>query len=809
MLKLALRNIKSKPWRTVATVLGIAVAVAMIFAMLSFKGAVYDYISASETSVAGSSDIKIATQSSSDRITTVTPELQSLEGVESIIPSLYLYAQIGDEYVQARGFETGSLEKLQNIEVKSGRLDALNVDDVIISEAAAKHFGVKVGDQIELVLGEKKTRVFVGAIAKNTGYFVDDSPYLILGNVETISKLVFSTGQFFNEIYIKVASGADVNSVIANIKALDAYNDMQVELSHDLKYIDEQTTALTAPVVLAGAAVLVLAVVIVAFLFLISEKDKIDYISRLRIVGATNEQIFGVLMIESGIIAFIGGLVGSALALGVFALIIKLTLKTMVASVSALYLFVAAVIGIASAVLSSLLPIVRGLKGTIRQNQTSGQKQSKLGFVLPVVLCALAVVSVLVECLVESLTPYFAIVSLVLVLATLFTASPYVLKGVSRLCSKVSSPSVKTASTTLPREKRFARSASILTVGVAISVMLFMAWNITTTVFDSYIKNFEDFVFVSNIKADVPVEDFKTLDGVQDATKMVWQKSEIKGENFEKTVNLLGSYDTLDMINFEFITPKQDVKVAIAPENSEDKYTDKPLAVVDISLQKLYGAKLGDELVLLVENKTVKVKIAGFVKHNLFNGNYIIMSSEALKKVGVEVDTVLVVSSADVKKTVGSIKEKYASRNYYVVDALEAYRWDKESTSAVFDLVGTLAVVVGVFILIVSVFAALVGRSGEERARTAFLTAGMSKNTLLATEVLQHALIALMAFVLVFAASVLLTMSLIHALMLFGLYFEFVYSAWVVAVVGIVAAVAYSVVPLVLNFKKNYKLTRS
>ena len=52
MFKLALRNIKSKPWRTVVAVFGIAVAVAMIFAMLSFRSAVFDYISASETAVA-------------------------------------------------------------------------------------------------------------------------------------------------------------------------------------------------------------------------------------------------------------------------------------------------------------------------------------------------------------------------------------------------------------------------------------------------------------------------------------------------------------------------------------------------------------------------------------------------------------------------------------------------------------------------------------------------------------------------------------------------------------------------------------
>ena len=49
MLKLALRNILSKPFRAAATVLAVAVSVAMIFAMLSFGGAVYEYIYSTET----------------------------------------------------------------------------------------------------------------------------------------------------------------------------------------------------------------------------------------------------------------------------------------------------------------------------------------------------------------------------------------------------------------------------------------------------------------------------------------------------------------------------------------------------------------------------------------------------------------------------------------------------------------------------------------------------------------------------------------------------------------------------------------
>lgn len=793
-----------------AIMFGIAVAVAMIFAMLSFRGAVYDYISATETAVAGSSDIKIATQSSSDRITTVTSDLKNLDGVKTVVPSLYLYAELRGEYVQARGLDGAQLETLQKIDVARGNVSQLSADDVVISEKAAEHFGVKVGDKLELSLGSNERSVYVGAVAKNTGYFLDDAPYLILGNIKIISGLVVpGESSLCNEIYLLTESGADNEQIVSAIKGIETYKDMQVGLSHDYKYIDEQTASLTAPVVLAGAAVLVLAVVIVAFLFLMGEKDKIDYIARLKIVGATNGQIFGIFMIESAILACVGALVGSALAVGVFALIIRLTLKIAITNVSVLYLFLAAVIGILAGMASSVVPIVRSMRSTIRQSQTQVQTKSKYGFVVPVLLALLATGSLLVECLVESVTGYFAVLSLVLLLATLFFAAPYVLRGASKLVAFSKNPSVKTAAKTLPREKRFARSSSILSVGMVVSVMLFMAWNITSTVFDGYIKNFENFVFVSNIKSTVSVDDFKVVDGVEAATKMAWGKSEIKGDGFEKTVNMLGSGDIIDMVNFEFITPKDEVKTSFAPKEAGKDYTDEAVCLVDISLQKLYGLQVGDKIDIGIKDVNAKAKVVGILKHTLFNGNYIVMSSEALAKLGVDVDTVLVVASGDVKETVGNVKAKYASQNYYVVDALEAYKWDKESTSAVFDLVGTLAVVVGAFILIVSVFAALVGRSAEERARTAMLSAGMSKGGMLALETTQHTLIALTSFVLSFVFSVLLTISLIHALALFGLYFEFVYSAWVVAVVGIVMALAYSVVPLVLGFKRGYKLGRN
>ena len=66
----------------------------------------------------------------------------------------------------------------------------------------------------------------------------------------------------------------------------------------------------------------------------------------------------------------------------------------------------------------------------------------------------------------------------------------------------------------------------------------------------------------------------------------------------------------------------------------------------------------------------------------------------------------------------------------------------------------------------------------------------------------------LVAFVLSFAFSVLITSCLIHALRLFGLYFEFMYEAWVVAAVGGAMSVGYTLIPLALCFKKGYNLKK-
>ncbi|MDE6059876.1 MAG: hypothetical protein K2G31_00155, partial [Clostridia bacterium] len=341
----------------------------------------------------------------------------------------------------------------------------------------------------------------------------------------------------------------------------------------------------------------------------------------------------------------------------------------------------------------------------------------------------------------------------------------------------------------------------MLGVGMTVSMMLFMAWSMTTSIFSDYTSDFKDLVFVTNIQSGVDTAQFEEVDGVKYATKMVWKQGDLKGGGFDKTMNILGSKSSLNLVDFEYITPREEIEKLLD--------SDTPYVFVDVALEELYGVKVGDTLTLALDGESRQVIVGGILKHRLFSGNYIVMSDERISELfGIAVDTVVVVADGNTAGAVDALRAKFSNNNYYVVDVLTAYKWDMQSTSAVFDLIGTLAVVVTVFIFAATVAATLIGRSAANKHRTALLNAGMSKRALLTSELIEHSIVAAVAFVLAFAVSVLLTACLIHALRLFGMYFEFMYNAWIVAVVGLAMGIAYAILPIAFNFKKGYTIKK-
>lgn len=136
----------------------------------------------------------------------------------------------------------------------------------------------------------------------------------------------------------------------------------------------------------------------------------------------------------------------------------------------------------------------------------------------------------------------------------------------------------------------------------------------------------------------------------------------------------------------------------------------------------------GDTLEMTLDGAKKSVVVGGILKHTLFSGNYVVLSQESIENLfGKKVDTVLAIIDGDMDSTVGLLREKFAGNNYYVIETLEAFKWEMESMQSVFDLIGTLAVVVTIFIFAVTVASTLIGRATSQKGRVALLNAGMSK----------------------------------------------------------------------------------
>ena len=806
-LSLALKSLKAKPLRTVASVLAVAVAVAMFFCMFSFESAVYRYVFEVETADFGDSDIMITAKSGGDRIALVQP-LYDVEGVESVTPTVSVYAltAFGDEedeeYLRLRGFDEGGIAGLEGLEIIAGDLE-LRSDDVVISKATAERFSLRVDDRLPvrgMTSGGKQVNFYVGAIAENRGPFAADSPYTVLGSASRVSSLIIA-GTVYNEIYVTAEEGADLSELRERIAAMPEYASLTVSECLDEEYITTRARNIASPVTIAGAAVALLAVVAVALVFTAGVRDRRAYAAKLALVGATKKRIAALFATESAVTALLGAVLGSLLAVGVFALMIAVVLSSVTAfAVDALLLFAAAVTGAVTAFAASLYPLVKVFRSTARENLVGSVGRRRAGVVTASALAAVTLVLLLVENLVPGAKGVLSAVDLVLVIACAAAAAPVLVRALGKLLSRTNDPSLMVAGMSAARERKASSASQILAVGMTVSMLLFTAWSLATSVFSGFTAEFERMILVTNVSAETDTSAFTSVDGVNSAHLMVWRQATLSAEGIDaRSVNVLGSADALGLVDFEYLTSRADAERALA----EGK------VVLDRSMSELYGVKAGDTVRLDVDGTVREFEVGALVRHNLFNGGYVIVSAEALKEAyDLSPDTVVLTADGDVETVAEEVRSRFADRNYYAVPALAAYEWDTKSLENIFDLIAALAFMLTALAFAVALAGAAAGRSYAGRTRSTLLCAGLSKRGLLGAETAEQALSAVCAFVFALPASALAALCLVNALSLFGLYFGFMYNVGAALAAGLAVLAAYAVVPVVFGFKRGYGMRR-
>ena len=797
LFKLAVKNLKSKISNTVLVIFSISIIVAMVFAMASFRPIINDYINEYEVSTANGSDITILPNSGSSRIT----EYEQSSSKYKFIPTLSLYPQYREKYINARGMRQEDIRNNKTIEMHKGTKDIKNPNEVIISKRTAQIFKLKIGDTITLKLGSITRDYYVIGIAKNKGYFIKDNPNVVLGVIEDgIAHLIGETGLIYNELYAKLAKGVSPDSALGELK--EKYKDFQVKKTGDNQYIKEQADTIVAPMVVAGPIVIGLAIISYFLLFILLNRGRKIYNKKLRQIGATKKETTIIFFYESFIMSLIASLVGIVLGIAITAITAFGTLKSI--STFKVQPLQAILIPIAGVFLSIALSFLFGIqkkKNGERKQVNKYRDDYKLILIFAIISIVVWVVFVSVEIAIPALRKAMAIPSMLLMFIALSLLTALFI-GLLRKNKHVSNPIVKLATGSVGIQKRHASLSVGLFVAILITTLLFSGFGVSKKIFSSYLNDFKDFAFVTNIRESTSLEDFKNKNiDYEQGTKAYWGKGEIKSGRLKFSSMILGSADILDFVDFKYIDKNR--------EEILEKLNKKNAVVMDSSKKELYGLKVGDKVTLNINGKDRKCEIVGFVSHTLFAGNYTIMKHENIKELFNERANTVILKKSNKKKMnefVSNIRSSMSEKNYYAVSALEAFKWETSSTNSILNFMGVVAGAVLVFSLFLTIGMSYMERQKFKKERKVFIQLGGYSKDLFKIEILENGIVAAISSIMAIVGSVFGMMFLIDSLRILGMLFSYTFIWWIPFLISSTFFVCYTIAPIVLKYGSSYNI---
>ncbi|MEM5854611.1 MAG: FtsX-like permease family protein, partial [Candidatus Aenigmatarchaeota archaeon] len=306
------------------------------------------------------------------------PEVRYVSGlISGRVELSYLGEKI---FVMVQGVDLGGRRIIKKIEVEEGRnLMPGDVNVVVIGNYVAnKMFKSKIPLNSQVNVAGKPFRV-VGILKASTGVGgmigIDNSIYMPLTSAKTVLNV---SSNEYNSILVKVESVEIVDEIEEKIDKLLMLSRKVTEETKDytitsVKSIQERVLSVmgTLNFFLAGIAAisLIVGAVGIANTMFMSVIERTRHIGTLKALGATDNEIMLLFLIESGLIGLVGGLLGIFSGLIVSGMISEIgirmvgigTTQTVVFISPQLILFTLA-FSLLIGILSGLLPARRAAK---------------------------------------------------------------------------------------------------------------------------------------------------------------------------------------------------------------------------------------------------------------------------------------------------------------------------------------------------------------------------------------------------------------------------------------------------------------
>ncbi len=309
MLELVFANLKTRPFRTAISIVGVALGVVLVVLFTGLARGMSNDMSRRASNwkaeiVFTRPGAMEPTSSNASVNTAYAPRLLQIEGVESVVPVIrYVTPNSKGRFglLQLDGVEWQSFAAMNEMQTVEGRAPTAN-DEVILDSRQMRDDKLKLGDAIE-VFG--KPHKIVGVFAPPSGSRIKMSLAAMQDALQAENKCTF--------ILVKLKDGANVDAVAARINETLPGN--KINLTRDL-IIDAQERIPALNIflrVLVGLGAFVSTIFVLLSMYTtITERRK--EIGILKSLGASKSFIIKVIEGEAFMIGVLGIVFGFAVS---------------------------------------------------------------------------------------------------------------------------------------------------------------------------------------------------------------------------------------------------------------------------------------------------------------------------------------------------------------------------------------------------------------------------------------------------------------------------------------------------------------
>ncbi|UCG68948.1 MAG: ABC transporter permease [Thermoplasmata archaeon] len=306
-LKLTMRNLFRRPGRTLTTVLGIALSLALFLSFVILLDSFVVYLDATETN---RWDYEVGLEGFSP-MTLTSDWKQKNQDIESICHGILLptTANKGSQEKEAVVYALEGLDNVYKMEYESGGFEN---GEIVISFYHADKLNLKVGDTIELEVPWLDMATGYEMVTRDltvSGIHGNHIGYYVFMDLETLQSITNLTGMA-NIVYLNTVDGKE-STVLENTLITTPGVSSVAHRSLRENLMEPYLELIVSTVIMLGLLSMALTAAIVYNLFMINAEEKKRDYATMKTLGTSIRRLSYLIFIEAGFITTFGIILGT------------------------------------------------------------------------------------------------------------------------------------------------------------------------------------------------------------------------------------------------------------------------------------------------------------------------------------------------------------------------------------------------------------------------------------------------------------------------------------------------------------------